>query len=241
MNELTTDSILGGKIKIVQEKNGYRFSIDAVLLAYFAGASKAQRILELGAGCGVISLIMAVLNERATIFGVEVQESLVNLAWQNISINKLDSRIRIMHHDMREIPKKMSPRETDLVVSNPPYRELGSGRINPESQKAAARHEISGSLADAARAAAHVLKPGGRFAVIYPAVRLVHLIQELKKYDLEPKRLQMIHSNIDSNARLVMAEAVKNGGAQLDVQPPLFIYDMDGEYSSQVKDMLYPD
>lgn len=240
-NNFTADAMLGGKIKVEQEKDGYRFSIDAVLLSCFADTYKKSTILDLGAGCGIMPLILATLNSHAKIFGVEIQESLARLAQKNIEINNFGSRITIFHQDLKNLPIPEIPAKVDMVVSNPPYRKMGSGRVNPDSQKAVARHEIKANISDVASCAAKMLDKGGCFALIYPATRLAGLICELQKNNLEPKRLRMVHSNRNSPAMLALVEAVKGAGSQLIVEPVLYIYDRNGEYTSTVKKMLYPD
>ena len=241
-DHLTRDSILGGKIRVFQEKNGYRFSLDAVLLPHFVPCAKDSVIVDLGTGAGVIPMILAGLNPGVTIFGVEIQDSLADLAELNIRENGLEERISVIRHDLKKSPIPGLPKKIDWVVSNPPYRRLGSGRINPESQKAAARHEILANLQDTVGAAARILGKGGRLSVIYPATRTAELIHCLKENSLEPKRLQAVHSNTRSPARLVMVEAVKGAGPQITVEKPLFIYrDEDGDaYTDEVQAMLYP-
>lgn len=241
-DNLTSDSILGGKIRIFQEKSGYRFSLDAVLLPHFVQSGKDSVIVDLGTGAGVIPLILASLYSEIKVYGVEIQDSLAGLAERNIRENGLQERISVIRHDLKKTPIPGLPKNIDYVVSNPPYRRLGSGRINPDSQKAAARHEILANLEDTAGAAARLLGKGGRFAVVYPASRTAELIHCLTKNNLEPKRMRAVHSNTISPARLVLVEAVKGAGPQITVERPLFIYRDDDAhaYTDEVQAMLYP-
>ncbi|WP_051327123.1 tRNA1(Val) (adenine(37)-N6)-methyltransferase [Desulfatibacillum aliphaticivorans] len=241
-DNLTNDSILGGKIRIFQEKNGYRFSLDAVLLPHFVQCGKDSLIVDLGTGAGVIPLILTSLYPDIKVYGVEIQDSLAGLAERNVRENGLQDRISVIRHDLKKSPIQGLSKNIDYVVSNPPYRRLGSGRINPDSQKAAARHEILANLEDTAGAAARLLGKGGRFAVVYPATRTAELIHCLTKNSLEPKRMRAVHSNTLSPARLVLVEAVKGAGPQITVERPLFIYrDDDADaYTDEVQAMLYP-
>ncbi len=241
LDTLTHDSILGGKIQVFQEKDGYRFSLDAVLLPHFVECAPESVIVDLGSGAGVIPLILATLNPTSTIYGLEVQDSLARLAKHNVEENKMGDRVTIVQHDLRNLPVPGCPKKVDWVVSNPPYRRLGSGRVNPQSQKAVARHEIMANLNDVIQAASRLLDRGGRFAVVYPSTRLADLIHGLKEHGLEPKRMRLVHSNTSSPARLVLVEAIKGGGAQLTVEKPLYIYKDNNAYTREVQDMLYPD
>ncbi|MBI9074379.1 MAG: tRNA1(Val) (adenine(37)-N6)-methyltransferase [Desulfatibacillum sp.] len=237
---LTKDAILGGKIHILQEKSGYRFSLDAVLLPNFTDCSPNSMVADLGTGAGVIPLILASLHPTARIFGVEIQESLAALALRNVQENNLEKQITIIQHDFKTLPIPGLPSKVDRVLSNPPYRRLGSGKVNPQSQKAVARHEIMANLQDVAQTAARLLGKGGHFAAVYPATRLADLIYALKENYLEPKRLRMVHSDTASPARLVLVEAIKDAGPQITVERPLYIYE-DGEtYTEEVRAMLYP-
>ena len=237
---LTQDTILGGKIRVFQEKQGYRFSLDAVLLSHFVQCSPNAVIVDLGAGSGIIPLILASIHPSLQVYGVEMQDSLVTLAQRNVQENSLDHQVTIIHHDFKLLQVPDIPSRVDWVVSNPPYRRLGSGRVNPQSQKAMARHEILANLQDVVRAGARLLDKGGRFAVIYPASRLADLIHCMKENGLEPKRLRVVHSNMESPARLVLLEAIKGAGPQIAVEKPLFIYRDEDTYSDEVISMLYP-
>jgi len=237
-SEETLDTLFEGRLKILQKKDGYRFSIDALLLAHFARPSFQDRIIDLGTGCGIIPLILTFQKKAAKVIGVEIQPSLADLARRNAAWNRLSSRIQIWEEDLKKLKKEKWRGRFDLVLSNPPYRKIGSGRINPRQEKALARHEIKATLQDVFQTASDLLKEKGRLVMIYPASRAGDLIPALGKFHLEPKRLQFVHSHEKDEARLMLVEALKGGHAQVKVLPPLFLYDEKGEYTPVAQELF---
>jgi tRNA1Val (adenine37-N6)-methyltransferase len=171
------------------------------------------------------------------ITGIELQESLVSMAKRNVRINGFDHLIRIVQADLRRLEVAGVGGPMDLVLSNPPYGKLLSGRLNPNSGKAVARHELLATLGDVVLAAAQLLRQKGRLAVIYPARRLSNLLVEVSSRGFAPKRLTLIHSTLDSEARLVHLESVKGGGEELRVNKPFAIYGSDGKYTDEMNAM----
>ncbi len=219
----TLDSIFQGKLSFIQKKNGYRFSVDSVILCEFVKLKGFEKILDIGCGCGVIGICLAYIYPKIEVFAVEIQKSLFKLAKRNVELNGMDGRISVIYGDIRKIYKGME-NEFDVIVTNPPYRELGSGRINPEDEKAIARHELCLSLEDLVSISFFVLKPKGIFFVIYPAKRACDLMYVLRSNKLEPKRVRFVHSYMDDEARFILVEAKKFGRRELKVEPPLILY-----------------
>jgi len=234
----TVDTILGGRLQILQQPKGYRFSIDAVLLARFVRSGPDDHLLDLGTGSGIISLILAASGQCAHAVGIEIQPDLANLAERTVERNGFADTIRIYEGDIREIASLVRERSFDWAVFNPPYRKLRSGRINPDNQKAVARHEIKGTLDDFLRAARYALKTAGRVSLIYPASRLVEAITRMRAQGMEPKRLQLVHSYRDTEGEFVLLEGVKGGGEELEVLKPLVIYEDGGGYTDEMSVML---
>ena len=232
---VTRDSLFSGNLLIYQEKKGYRFSIDAVLLAGFASVKPTDRVVELGSGCGVVLLILAYRGLGASLVGVEIQHGLFMLALKNATENGFDERVRFMQGDYRAISEIMPHQSCDLVLSNPPYRRLRSGRVNPVTQRAIARHELTATPADLFSAADYLLPDGGRLGVIYPSTRLDSLMVTAHQAGFRPKELTMVFSYPESPARLVHLLFTKGGGEDLRVAPPFFIYDRPGKYSAPMK------
>jgi tRNA1Val (adenine37-N6)-methyltransferase len=237
-NETTTDSLFRGRLKVIQKKNGYRFSIDSAILAKHASLKATDVAVDLGTGCGIIPLILSLRTPLAHVYGIEIQEDLADLACKNVQMNGMEATISIIHGDMKDVGTFLTPGSADVVFSNPPYRRLHSGRVNPEAERAVARHEIKASLTDVLSAAECLLKTSGRFVVIFPAERTVDLISQMRAFKLEAKRLRWIHSRQDSEAKLIIAEGMKHGNPGLKVGSPLFIYEPTGEYTEEVKEML---
>jgi len=236
--EETFDTLFEGRLKIRQKKEGYRFSIDALLLSHFAEPRPKDRVIDLGTGCGVIPLILIFKRKAETVIGVEVQPSLADLARQNVSLNRFSSKIEIWEKNFKELVKQRDRGTFDLVLSNPPYRKVGSGRVNPLEEKALARHEILATLEDLLRTGHHLLKNKGRLCLIYPATRTADVFQLLRHFHLEPKRVQFVHSHPQDEASLLMVDALKEGKTQIKVLPPFVLYKPGGQYTPQAEDLI---
>ena len=239
--DVTLDSIRD--IKVFQSKKGYRFSIDALLLFDFINLKKARRIGDLGAGSGIVGILLAKKYFDAVVTLFEIQDSLAALAEKNITLNNLKKRVKVMKTDLRRIkplPSFIAPHSFDLLVSNPPFRRLKSGRLSEGEEKAIARHEIKMRLHELINAATYLLREKGRFCMIYHPSRLSELMDMLKKRGLEPKRLRFVHSHVSSEAKMVLLEATKGGRAGLKVDKPLYIYKNDGSYTDEVMEIYNP-
>ena len=230
----TLDDIAGGRLKVLQKARGYRFSLDALLLAHFVSLLPGVQVLELGVGSGVISLLLADRGEGVTLTGIDIQEEAVDMATRNVASNGFADKIALRRVDVRKIREAFPRGSFDVVVANPPYRKVNSGRINADRQKAIARHEIAGTIGDFLRAAGYVLKPAGRACFIYPATRMAELLCSFRDARIEPKRLRMVHSNLHKAGQFVLVEGVKEGGGELSVMPPLFIYEKEGAYTAEM-------
>lgn len=234
MEEETVDLILNGSLRIFQKKRGYRFSLDSILLSHFFLSKPKASNIDLGCGSGIIMLILARRFPHTVWTGVEIQESLAALAQKNVRLGGFSSRIKVLCDDARAIKKILPAHSLDTVIFNPPYRKLKSGRINPQLEKAIARHEIKGSLKDFLQAAQYLLKPGGRVFTIYPAKRLVELISLFRLCSLEPKRLKLVFSDCFSEAEFVLTEGRSESREELKIEQPLYIYDQDKKYTPEM-------
>ena len=235
---LTRNSVFHGQISIAQPKAGYRFSIDALLLADFARVNPGDTVVDLGSGVGVIALCLARRMGRGRILAVEVQPRLAECARINVAENPDIPPVEVLEMNWTELTPSLIGGPVHYAVCNPPYRKLGSGRVNPQSEEAAARHEVLGSAAAAAVTAARILGPGGRLAVIYPASRLAGLLTDLRDAGLEPKRLRLAHSRSGEIARLALVEARLGGHEDLTIEPPMFIYQNEKDYGEEVEAIL---
>jgi tRNA1Val (adenine37-N6)-methyltransferase len=228
--ETTLDSI--GDIKVYQSLRGYRFSMDSVLLYAFVDLERPKKIADLGAGSGVVGLLLAKKYPRASVTLVELQAGLHALSKKNIDVNGLGERVEAVRADIRGFAEGAG--EFDLVVSNPPFRRAGAGRLSAEDERAKARHELELTLGELLETASVLLKARGRFSMVYHPERLVELIDSLRAVGLEPKRLRFVHGNAGAEAKMVLVDSVKGGKGGLKTEKPLFIYRDDGSYGGEV-------
>jgi len=240
MKAITSDAFFDGRLQIRQFRNGYRFSIDAAILADHIRPRPGDIVLDLGAGCGIISLILAYRYNDLTVIGVEIQPDLADLARINALANGMQARVHILCEDMKGLDLTRLPGPVDWVATNPPYRKTDTGRLNPHPQRAVARHEIKVALSDVIAAARRVLRTGGKFAAVSTAERMVEVLYEMQSSGIEPKFCRMIHSGNTTNAKLMLIEGVKGGHPGMVVAPPLVIYQENGNYTAEIEKMLRP-
>jgi tRNA1Val (adenine37-N6)-methyltransferase len=237
----TSDALFGGRLIVCQEEKGYRFSLDAVLLAGLTRVRKDDRVVDLGTGCGVIPLVLAYRAQTEhKIAAIEIQPELAELAVKNVNENGFGGRIEIHQMDFRKVSASFEAGSFDLALSNPPYRKPGTGLISPSRQKAVARHELTATATDVLAAAAHLLREGGRIAFVYPSTRLGNLMSSAVGQGFSPKRLTIIYSYPSGPSRLVHLECRKGGGEELKIEQPFYIYEKNGNYSDSMQ-QLYND
>jgi tRNA1Val (adenine37-N6)-methyltransferase len=229
------DQILDGKIRVIQKEKGYRFSIDALLLSHFINLKAGDDVLDLGTGGGIVPMILAKRWTCVRIVGLDIQSGLIDMARRSAILNLVDGRVQLVQGDVRQIKAIFEAGSFDVVTFNPPYRRMHSGRVNPDIEKAIARHEIMATLDDFLQAAAHCLKVKGRVFLVYPAVHAVKLFNRMRARRLEPKRVVMVYSNPDSEGQFVLVEGLKAGNEGMKVLPPLFIYERGGAYTQAMQ------
>ncbi len=234
----TRDTILGGCLELIQPKHGYRFSVEAILLGRFAHAGTRDRVLELGAGCGVVSIMIAALCRPREVVAIELQPQLAELIERNAALNDLKS-VRAISADLRT--RKIAgaePASFDLIVANPPYRAAATGRENPGRGRRLARGESTATLLDFVAAARRYGRRGARIAFIFTARRTAELLSAMRSHQLEPKRIRFVHPRLAMPASVVMVEARVDGGIEVTVEPPLILYDAPGIYSNEALAIL---
>ena len=225
----TLDTFFNEKLKIIQKKKGYRFSIDAVLLSRFVKIRKNERVIDLGTGCGILPLLLSQTTKAHSFVGVEIQRGVAECAKKNVLLNRLEDSISILQQDLKELRGTFAPGSFNVVLSNPPYREYRTGRINPSLEKAIARHEIKGTLEDLISIASYLLPPKGRCYLIFPALRTVDLLVALRGGKLEPKRLQFVHPHIGEEAKFILIESIKASGVELKIMDRLILHESHQE------------
>jgi tRNA1Val (adenine37-N6)-methyltransferase len=230
-----TTSIFSSSLVIEQSNDGYRHSIEPFLLAYFADLLPGYRLLDIGTGCGIIPLLTSIKVQLDEIVAIEIQKSLYDLAVINMSKNGILDKVNLFHADFTG--PILNPKDGlfDTIISNPPYRKLNTGRMNPNQEKAIARHEISMDLNLLLSKTSSLLKHGGSFIMTYPLLRLNEVHQKLYSKKLFPSRLLFIHGSHDTNARIFLIEAIKNRKVECVMEPPLFVYNENGSYSNEMK------
>lgn len=248
-------------IRLYQSRSGYRFSVDALLLFSFVNLPRVGQIADLGAGSGIVGILLAKKYPASRVTLIELQEGLAALAEKNIALNALKERVVAVRADVKALPfrqrtvgcvqagaqgaaevsdeaglvGRLSAGWYDLAVSNPPFRRARSGKISEGDEKALARHELALTLSDVVEAASMLLKHHGRFCIIHLPERLTDVIEVMRVNALEPKRVRFVHSHILSDAKMVLIEAVKGGKAGLKVERPLCIYDHSRTYTEEVR------
>ncbi len=232
----TLDDLTIGGLKILQAKNGYRFSLDPVLLNGFISGVRDCRVLDLGTGNGIIPLLLSARNEALSIAGVEVQQAMAERAGRTMALNGLEASVQIIQGDIRALPfDGLEAAAFEVVTANPPYRAPDTGRVAPDDERGMARHELAGGLDTFLRAADSMLKTGGSFYVVYLAERLAELLTGMASFKLEPKRLRCVHSRAGQPASLVLVEGRKNGRPGMQVESPLVVYEGEGrDYTDEV-------
>jgi tRNA1Val (adenine37-N6)-methyltransferase len=234
----TLDALFQGQLRFFQSRSGYRFSLDALLLADFMSYRGPEQIADLGTGNGVVALILAYLHPSLLITGLEIQPRMVDRACRNVRMNGFEGRVAIRRVDVRNVQQVFGPGSFAAVICNPPYRRIISGRISSNPERKIARHEIAAALGDFLRAGVYLLPIRGRMALVHPALRAVDLLKSMRDVGLEPKRLRVVHSFADASASLVLVEGVKGGRSGIEVLPPLIVYNKAKEYTAEVEAIL---
>ncbi len=230
-DDLTTDDALG-RLCFRQPKDGYRFSIDSVLLAGFA-PPRPGPVVDLGAGCGVLSVLLHGRGLAGPYFCVEIDPLAAKCCRHNLT--QAGAEGEVLCQDVAEPHPRLSSGTFSLVVSNPPFTKAGHGRVSPQPSRARARQELAMDAALLWRRAAQLLARGGLMALCWPPARLVEALCGLEAAGLNPKRLRMVHGREGRPARLALLEAVKQNGAQLSVEPPLLVYEKGQAYTAEVQ------
>jgi len=231
VSDFSEDPILRGLVRVVQPRRGYRFSLDALLLADFAGRVCASRILDLGCGSGVIALVLGARRPDARVVGLEIQPELCEAARRGAAINGLADRVAVLEGDIREGERFLPAGSFDLVVCNPPFFAPGRGRPSPDGGRALARHALTCDLPDVFRAARHALRPRGHVAIIYPTPR----VPEIQGLHLRALRAVVPRDGRPPRRHLIELGPARRGGPE--VLSPLVVHEGAG-YTKELRELL---
>ena len=226
-------------LKIVQDDNYFNFSLDSVLLPNFVTINKnTKKILDLGCGNAPIPMILSTMTD-AEIYGIELQKEIYDLAIESLKINKLENRINIINDNIKNLDKYFDINSFDVIVSNPPYFILDeNSNTNDCIQKTIARHEKEITLSEIVETAKKYLKNNGTFAIVHRTDRLIEIIEEFRKNNIEPKRIRLIYPKENKESNMVLIEGRKNGNVGLKILPPLYVHNSNGEYRDEIKSMF---
>ena len=222
-------------LKIIQNKKGFCFGIDSILLSDYAkNIKKNSIVVDIGTGSGIISLLLCKKTKLKKIYGIEIQKDVAEMAKRSIEINNLQGKFEIINENIKNVFNYLEPNIFDAIVTNPPYKKINTGIINEEKNKLISRHEVECNLEDIIKTSYKLLKSYGEFYMVHRAERIVDIMYYLRKYKLEPKNIRFVHSKINEKPKLILIRAVKNAGDFLKIDEPLIIYNEKGEYTKEI-------
>lgn len=231
------DDLEYDNLKIIQNKKGFCFGIDSVLISDFARDIKPNTMgIDLGTGTGIISILLACKTKLSKILGIEKQKDIADMAKRSVELNKLQDKIEIKNIDIKDIIEKkvLEKEKFDFVVTNPPYKKENTGKTNESEYKYISRHETTAKLEDFIKTAKYLLKDRGSMYMVHRPDRLVDIIELMRKYKIEPKKIRFVYSNIEKEPTLILVKGIKNAMPFLKIEKPLIIYNSNGEYTDEI-------
>ncbi len=215
---------LGNGYKIIQDTDGFCFGTDSVLLSDFAVVKKGQRVVDLCTGNGIIPVLLCSKTDVSSVSGIEIQQHPYDMAVRSCELNKLNDRISFINDDVKNALTHFEYNSIDVITCNPPYMIAGSGFQNDKDAKTIARHEILITIDDVARIASKLLKYGGKMYMVHRCDRLIDVVCAMRKYGIEPKRLQMVHPRPGDAPNLFLIEGLAGGKSSLKLEKPIYMY-----------------
>lgn len=222
-------------LKIIQNKDGFCFGIDSVLLSDFAkNIKKDSMVLDLGTGTGIIPILLCGKTKLKKVTGIELQEEVAKMAKKSIKLNNLEDKFNVINENILNLNKIYENQTFNVIVSNPPYKKKDTGITNENEKKIISRHEISASLEDFIKISKDLLKDKGEFYMVHRPERLVDIFELMRKYKIEPKILKMVYSYKNKEPKLILIKGVKNAKPFLKVESNLYIYEDTGKYTKEI-------
>jgi len=229
------DDLQLNNLKIIQNKDGFCFGIDSVLLSDFAKEIPTNsKVLDLGTGTGILGILLCGKTKLSKIYGIDIQKDVCDMASRTIKLNQLEERFEIINTNIKALKNIFKENTFNAIVTNPPYKKDNSGLKNESETKLISRHEITASLEDFINISAKLLKNNGSIYIVHRPERLSDLMYLLRKYNLEPKKLRMVQSYYNSKPKLILVKATKNAKPFLNIEQPLIIYNKDGSYTEEI-------
>ncbi len=227
-------------LKIIQNKKGFCFGIDSILLSDFAKQiKKDSKVIDLGTGTGIIATLLCGKTELKEIIGIEKQKEVYEMAQKSIQLNQLENKFKIIHEDIKNLDKILEKNTFDAIVTNPPYKKKNTGIINEEEKKIISRHETTATLEDFIKVAKDLLKDKGEFYMVHRPDRLVDILSLMRNYKIEPKILRFVYSNEECEPKLILIKGIKNARPFLNVEKNLYIYDKSGNYTQEINEIYH--
>ena len=222
-------------LKIIQNKDGFCFGVDSVILSDFAKEIKeGSKVLDLGTGTGIISLLLTAKTKLKKIYGIEVQEEVAEMAKRSVVLNNLEDKFEVIHLDIKNLNNVFKKNTFDAIVSNPPYKKENSGIINLEEKKNISRNETTANLEDFIKVSKDMLKEKGELYFVHRPDRIVDILSLMRKYRIEPKKIRLVFGNEEKEPKMVLVKGIKGANEFLKFGPNLYIYNKKGEYSDEI-------
>lgn len=222
-------------LKIIQNKEGFRFGIDSVLLSDFAKEiKKGSKVLDLGTGTGIISILLCGKTELKKIIGIEIQEDVYKMANKSILLNNLENRFEVINEDIKNLRNIFPANSIDAIVTNPPYKKENTGLKSKNMVEQISKHEILCKLEDIIKQSSFLLNNNASFYMVHRPDRIADIIELLRKYKLEPKKIRFVYPKISKEPNLVLIKATKGAKSFLKIEKPLIVYNENGEYTDEI-------
>ena len=230
------DDLQYKNLKIIQNKKGFCFGIDSVILSDYAKEIKKEAtVIDIGTGSGIIAILLSKKTDAKKIYGIEIQPEVAEMAKKSVKLNNLENKSEIINSDIKEIfNNKIEKNSIDAITINPPYKEKNTGIINENNNKLISRHETTANLKDFIEISSKLLKSKGEFYIVHKVERLVDIIYLMRENKLEPKKIRFVYPSKNKEANLILIKAVKGANKFLKVDKPLYVYKEDGSYTDEI-------
>ena len=229
------DNLDINNLKIIQNKEGFCFGVDAVILSDFAKEIKeGSKVLDLGTGTGIISVLLTAKTKLKKIYGIEIQKEVYEMAKRSVILNELEDKFEVIHSDIKSIGNVFEKNSFDAIVSNPPYKKENSGITNIEEKKNISRNETTANLEDFIKVSKDMLKDKGEMYLVHRPDRIVDILSLMRKYRIEPKKIRLVFGNEEKEPKMILIKGIKGANEFLKFESNLYIYNKEGKYSDEI-------